>query len=405
MANRKDSKGRVLKPNESQRPDGRYQFSKMINGKRYTIYDMDIVELRKKELELLNSIEDGSVKARQKKYTVDSYAEYWFSKYAKRGRKISTASRYEYAYKHYLSSKIGYIKLVDLNNAQVQDAVNDIIDKGLSYTTINMAVISIYEIMETAIDEELILRNPARNIVVPEREYKEKEALSKEDIDLFFTALNNDPHHSFYAPMYTVLFNTGMRISELCALTWEDIDYKNHTISITKNQYYINEDGKKNFYISTPKTKTSIRVIPMNEAVEKALKSQKKLYNKAGIILPSLPQIDASGREIGRIHGFIFFSTEYKFMRQTTAYTVIDDVIKKYNAQAEKNHTKKLKHFSPHQARHTFTSLAYEAGIDVKYTSEILGHASTKITMDRYTHLSEENKKTQVEKINRINIS
>ena len=76
-----------------------------------------------------------------------------------------------------------------------------------------------------------------------------------------------------------------------------------------------------------------------------------------------------------------------------------------YNKEAEKNGTEKIEDFCPHRARHTYTSLAYEAGADVKMVSQILGHASTSVTLDTYTHLTEDKKKEQNDVIQTIKIS
>ena len=80
-------------------------------------------------------------------------------------------------------------------------------------------------------------------------------------------------------------------------------------------------------------------------------------------------------------------------------------IIDHYNKEAEKRGTEKIKNFCPHSTRHSFTSLAYEAGVDMKSTSSILGHASTAVTFDTYTHLTKEQKKKREAAIQKIRIS
>lgn len=84
---------------------------------------------------------------------------------------------------------------------------------------------------------------------------------------------------------------------------------------------------------------------------------------------------------------------------------LINRIVEQYNKEAEKNHSEKIENFCPHMARHTYTSLAYSAGADVKVVSEILGHASTAVTMDTYTHLTENKKREQEKVVQTIKIS
>ncbi len=84
---------------------------------------------------------------------------------------------------------------------------------------------------------------------------------------------------------------------------------------------------------------------------------------------------------------------------------MIKRIVGQYNKEAEENHTEKIENFCPHMARHTYTSLAYFAGADVKIVSQILGHASTAVTMDTYAHLTEDKKRQQEAVVQTIKIS
>ena len=74
---------------------------------------------------------------------------------------------------------------------------------------------------------------------------------------------------------------------------------------------------------------------------------------------------------------------------------LIKRIVERHNKDAEENHTEKIENFCPHMVRHTYTSLAYSAGADVKIVSQNLGHASTSVTLDTYMHLTEDKKKEQ----------
>lgn len=82
------------------------------------------------------------------------------------------------------------------------------------------------------------------------------------------------PAGTFYDNLFTVAVNTGLRLGEICALEESDLDFINHTISVTKTLVYQKFDGDncKEFYIDNPKTYSSIRIVSMNSIFEEALK-------------------------------------------------------------------------------------------------------------------------------------
>jgi len=393
---RKDNQGRILKTGEYQREDGRYQFSKMMHGKRYTLYDKNLNLLREKELTLLSQLSLKENKINNIGYTVDSYTEYWFETYGWQGRKPTTVQLYKNSYNHHLKDKIGSICLSNLRRYHLQSAFNQLVNQGLKSSTLEVTKYCINNIFNMAVDEGLIDRNPARGLVLPKEQKRCREALEKEDLNNFFDFIQEDNFYSFYVPFFKVLFFTGMRVGECCALTWDDIDLKNRVIHITKNQLRFHHT----IYIGSPKSKASFRTIPMNDIVYECLcgfyKNREKKENCV-----SLPILSDTGRECGFVSGFLFFSTRNKVLTESTVRQVINHVIKKMN---KKNGKTTVKEFVPHQSRHTFTSLAYEAGIDVKYTSLILGHSNINITMDQYTHLSEKFNQTQREKFCRLGL-
>lgn len=377
---RKDKKGRILRTGEYQRKDGRYQFSKMKDKKRYTIYDRDLNSLREKEILLMQEISNG-IKTESTIYpTLDTYAQYWFETYGMQGRKPSTIQLYKNSYNKHLRDKIGNIPINELKRYDLQSAFNNLLAKGLKSSTVEIIKYCIHNILEMAVDEEFINRNPARGIILPKEPKKYREALKKEDLKQFFDFLSKDKFYSFYEPFFQVLFFTGMRVGECCALTWEDVDFENRTIRVNKTQIRLN----KEIYIGTPKSRSSFRVVPMNDIVYKSLC---RLYKKRGgerdVSKSSLQYISDTGRICGIVSDFLFFSTRNRILTESTVRQIIIHITLK------KTNMKKINKFVPHQSRHTFASLAYEAGLDVKYTSLILGHSSINTTMDSYTHLSE----------------
>lgn len=200
-----------------------------------------------------------------------------------------------------------------------------------------------------------------------------------------------------------ILFNLGVRVGEMAAITWQDVDFQKNTISINKTvNRYRKSDYGFTMGVASPKSKTSVRNIPMNSVVRKTLL---KLKMKNTPSLAKLPFIDDSGHTREEIGGFLFTNTIGNAWSEPCFAKLINRIVEQYNKEAEKNHSEKIENFCPHMARHTYTSLAYSAGADVKVVSEILGHASTAVTMDTYTHLTENKKREQEKVVQTIKIS
>lgn len=186
-----------------------------------------------------------------------------------------------------------------------------------------------------------------------EIEIIEKKALKSNDIKTFSILL--------------VLFS-GLRIGELCALQWKDIDFENQVIHINKTLVRIKNDenhSKTKVIVDIPKTELSIRDVPIHKNILNQLKKFKK--NDDYYVLTSS-------------HTFITTQKYYIFYQK---------FLKKYN----------IKKYNFHALRHTFATRALLNGIDIKCLSEILGHSSVKITLDIYVHIKTQEKIDQINKL------
>lgn len=147
---------------------------------------------------------------------------------------------------------------------------------------------------------------------------------------------------------------TGLRIGELLALTWDDIDFANGLMKVDKEAYKIKQNGVWHTIIDKPKTKSSIRVIPLPKTLLSKLKDIKKKSKNEHII-----------------------STRENKVVDTRSYQkTFERILRKLNIP--------YKNF--HSLRHTFATRAVELGIDVKSLAEIMGHKNPTVTLQRYTH-------------------
>lgn len=167
---------------------------------------------------------------------------------------------------------------------------------------------------------------------------------------------------------------TGIRIGELCALKWSDIDFLNKTISISKTLqrlYFRDEEGNgyTKIIITPPKTTTSVREIPISSKLMKTLKK----------LCPD------------NCDSYVLTNTE-KYIEPRTYRNFYSRFLHNLNIR-------KLKF---HCLRHTFATMCIESGADYKTVSELLGHANTNITMNLYVHPSLEQKRKCVELLDKI---
>lgn len=403
MTARKDNKGRNLRTGEYYNPKTHiYQFRKMIDGRRVTISDFDLMELRKRENELLVDLDKGKVmNNRSGNMTLNDYFDFWFSTYAPNKIKASTRSMYNGSYNVHVRDSLGKKKLGSITKVDCQIFFNDLIAAGKKHGTLNTLKSILCDLFNCALDEDIIFRNPVIKIDIGKKDTPEKPIVSEEPLKQFLSYA--EKHYPDDYAMFVTLFNTGMRIGELGALTWNDIDFANSTISITKTIKGLDKSlYNMKIAIGTPKSKKSNRVIPMNEQTKKVLLQHRmKHFHKSDY---SVPFINDRGEIIGECRDFVFVTEKRKtIIDAQAAKAKIKKIVNHYNESAGKNSTK-LKMFTPHSTRHTFATRAFEAGADMKLVSETLGHSSIVITYDTYTHSGDKNQELKQDLMKSVSV-
>ena len=388
----KDNKGRVLQEGESYRNDGRYQYRyTTIDGKRKTVYARNLDELREKEREIKADLYNG-YNVSDRNMTVDKMYE--ICKASRQFLKATTKRNYEDCYRRYAKNILGSKRLIDVKYTDIVIFYKYLAEeKGISVESIKCVNSALVPIFKTALRDGIIRCNPMEGVLDELRKSNgyqpvKRKAVSEEQLALLLDFMQKE--NSKILNVFIVLMLTGMRVSELCGLMWEDVDFENDVINVKHNLAYTRENGKYQKVMQTPKTNSGRRSIPMLSKVKEVLLEERR---KCRIIT------------LGEYKGFVFGN------RRNTPYTSTDievaftNVVKRYNkaetAQAEKENRQPIlaKHFSPHQLRHSFCNMLCANDLNIKIIQDIMGHASVQTTMDIYCEVSESKKRAELSRI------
>lgn len=397
MKSRKDSRGRVLRKGESQREKYYiYQYTD-VTHKRRVIYAKDLPELREKERDIMRDLADGLNTQKRYSVTLNEAFDAYFS--GRKELKYSTRVCYQYLYNHYVRSSFGNRLLARLRYSDIRNYYLTLAEQGLSKKTLRMIHSLISQVMDFAVRDEILRANPAEGVMteLTKRlglEEHRRHALTREQQSAFMRYVKAHPKYEKWYPLFTVLLGTGCRIGEVLGLCWEDIDFEQKRISVTRSlQYRTLESGKVGHYISTPKSVAGKRTIPMMQQVEAALQQEKENQKRRNREIRSYtpPVVDG-------YTDFVFTGGKCLY-ESATVNRAIRGVIASYNdreqelAALEQRTPLLLPDFTCHNLRHTFCTRFCENETNVKVIQDIMGHADVGTTLNIYAEVTEEKKR------------
>ena len=256
-----------------------------------------------------------------------------------------------------------------------------------TYSTIKYIHNLLYPALEMAVDDDIIRKNPAKSSISDYgKTAEEKEALTVSQQEKFMEFVKQSNVYNTYYPMFTIMIGTGLRCGELIGLTWKDINIKAKTVNVDHQLIYKNLGDGCKFHISTPKTESGIRIIPMTQEVAKAFEEQRKI----NFMLAKDKSIEVDGYS-----GFVFTAKSGRPLMPNGVNSVLYNIVDAYNKteveRAKKEHRKAelLPKFSAHVMRHTACTRMAECRMDVKVLQYIMGHAHIDVTMEVYNHIGE----------------
>ncbi len=320
--------------------------------------------------------------------TLADWVFYFLEEYKKNEIKVTTYDSYMMTYRvHIKNSDLGKTLLLDLDTAMLQKYYNSRVRTGANAKTVIHSRTVIGSALDQAVKMHLIPVNPNKYTTAPKKKTFEAKVLDKSDIMRFVAEAKDEP---LYPIIITTVY-TGMRKGEVMGLRWQDVDFDKREIHVRHSLCKVleapDETGrrKSHYELLEPKSKKSIRTIPMLDEVYEALQLQKMRQ-----------------KEEKRLFSDVYIDRDYIFADQTGNYLPQRTFMTDYHRLQERYQLPKVRF---HDLRHSFATLLIEANVSMKVIQELLGHSTITTSMDLYAHVSEKMKRQALEDIRKITSS
>ena len=397
----KNLKGKSIGRGICQRKDGLYQakiYLKMTPKPIY-IYDSNLNSLRAKKKHLEQVKLKDSLSA-QSLFTLDEWFNYWMETVCAVKLKNTTIQNYYNNYNR-IKGSIEKLKLIDLTQSHIQMATNEI-SKKYKPSTVKSSLNALSACLEYAEMNLIISNNPCKRVVIrsckdrnftPKKQEEEMKYISKDMLDLFFEAAKKS-RSRFY---FYILLHTGLRVGELCALQWKDVDFDKKELhvykTINKTRCYFDEQGERltesmsSVQITTPKRNASNRIVPLTDGVIEAFLKLKELQENDKI---KNKEWGSKNEFIAKYPGLVLTTKKGNCFLpnyvEQECKRLIDKINSKRERSAKEEHIvyEPLK-IHPHMFRHTFITNCYQQKMDTRVLIDIVGHSNPQMT-NHYTH-------------------
>lgn len=288
--------------------------------------------------------------------TLEEWMERWERNYLPLSVRERTAQSYHRSIENHILPYLGEMPLSAITSADIQRLYNRL-RETLSGTSVRSVHNILHQSLDAAVSERLIPKNPVDKVDTPKRENAPKQILNDEQLRTLMEEIKKDKiwHDFFYTEM-----TTGLRRGEICALKWSDFDTKTGKLSVLRTV----RKERRGYVFSDTKTHAGKRTILLPKSTADLLRERKK--NAIGDWIfpnPVMPENPVS---------------------PNAAYNRLKEILREAG----------LPSIRFHDCRHTFSSHAIASGVDAKTLAGILGHTNASFTLDTYTHVTEDMKKT-----------
>ena len=302
------------------------------------------------------------------------WLDLWYQGYKKPNLRPNTQMSYERRIYQHIIPRLGQIQLDKLTTADIQEFYvslkksgrlirADLYGEGLSDQTVRGIHTTLHAALDKAVEENLIFRNPSEGCQLPSAKPREMKVLTPEEIQRLLIQAREDGCYK----LLLLELSTGLRRGEICALQWEDLNFKTGALRVERQVHRVRGE----LVVSPPKTKAGRRTVLLPAPVLNVLKAYKTVSTSRWMF-PSPVKEDSP-------------------MDPAAVRKRLSTVLKRADC-------KRLRF---HDLRHTFATASLEHGMDVKTLSTIIGHVSSSTTLNIYAHVTDEMQRTAAAKIDR----
>lgn len=313
--------------------------------------------------------------------TVESFMRTWLYENKQNELKPKSFDRLEQTILYQVIPKVGHIQLAAFQSTDVQTMLNALKKEGYSYSSVKKAYDAVNECFRTGVIQRTVVFNPALGVTVPAKKTFAKAEIryyNDEEVEKLCAAAqsvySNGKRIYRLGDAIIVDLNTGLRLAELLALKWTEVDFNRRKVVVNATRVIVKDrsDGAEKKYVvieqDSAKSETSMREIDMNDAAYGALMRLKEITGQFEYVLSTKDGKPVIPRYLDRM-----------FRKIAIAAGLPEDKV-----------------YGLHSLRHTFASRLFAAGEDVKTVSELLGHSDITVTYNTYIHLINDQKRKAV---------
>ena len=359
------------------RKDGRY-YTLISDGykpdgsrNRIPVYGKTISELEENKLQLQMKIRQG-IPIKDSNVTLEEYANNWFETYKSNAR-TNTKKNYSFCLKKHIIPALGYLPLNKVVKSDIQGLINEHFHQ---YATCHYIIVTLRQIFDTALDDDLIMKNPCFKVKLPKKNQAEKRPLSDIEKEALKTAALSDQEQAYI----NIVLYCGLSRAESLALSRHDVDLKKKLVHVHNDLVFSHNQ-------------------PLIEDV-------KNDYRRRDVPIPdvAIPFLTDYLKSLDGI--YLFTKKDGSMITEQSYRHMWDNIRKKCNdAVCSENelkmHVEKVT-FTSYTFRHNYATQLYYSGITIKQAAKYMGHCDTKMIMEIYSHLDEQ-KENAVNKINAVN--
>lgn len=351
---------------------------------RISVYAATQKELERKVAEIQVQIEQG-IYLSSDTALFGKIAENWIEHF-----KPTISEKMRLRYKGIIRGKLqplAEMRVRDLRPMHLQVIINEMAKDGYAQKSMQMVKQTASQILDLAMQNDLVYRNVFEKIKVPHVDAEERQPITEEQRELI---LNTWEGHRMGVPALIMLY-CGLRRGELLALLWTDIDFKAKTLSVSKAA-----DMPTNATtVKKPKTKAGTRIVPIPDAIMPALlRARREAISM--YVCPAIRTGDIMSAQA-------YTEAWSSYMHYLNLCAGGRDKVRTKNENGKVCFipaVQAMEPFTAHQLRHSYATMLYDADVDVKTAQKLLGHADFSVTMKIYTHLSTEKESAGIEKLN-----